>query len=413
MQEMIFTVDKICGYVKNIFDNESLLHDIRISGEISDYGESGGNAYFVLKGSQSQLNCVYFAPDLRAFIPKDGEKCIVKGSVTFYKKGGKISFYVTDIMPYGQGLSYIKFLELKDRLEKEGVFDAAHKIPLPEFISRIGVVTSRSGAVIHDIINVASKKYSGIDIVLYSVKVQGAGAEKEIAEGLRTLDKSGVDVIIVARGGGSAEDLSAFNTETVAKAVYNCRTCIVSAVGHETDYTLCDIAADVRAATPTEAAEITTPDAKMLSDNIYLLMSQIEKRTAAIYSGAYDCLNSQIKSISSVMGAKIDKSLSEIKYRLFEISNRAEGIFRENTGLFNALAERINALSPLKVLQRGYSYITDQSGNTVKSVAALKPMQLVNITFKDGKAIAEIKKINEDNKLGLNKANRGEIFEKK
>lgn len=395
MGQMIFTVDKICGYIKNIFESESLLQNISISGEVSGYGESGGNAYFVLKGKESQINCVYFATDIRKYLPRNGDNCILNGSVTYYKKGGKISFYVTNIMPYGQGLSYLKFLELKDKLEKEGVFSEIHKKPLPEFIQKIAVVTSKSGAVIHDIIKIATKKFPSADIILYSVKVQGEGAEKDIAEGIKITDNYGADVIIVARGGGSAEDLSPFNTEIVARAVYNSKTPIISAVGHETDYTLCDLAADKRAATPTESAEIALEGSLRLTSEIQDKLSSINMTVSAKYNSAYNHINLHIKNIFDKISGLTDLYTTDLKYTAKSIYEKAQSLYKDYFNCIFNITEKINAQSPLKLLQKGYAVVTDTNKKAVKSIKDLNNGQQIYITLIDGEAAAEIKNIKE------------------
>lgn len=393
--QMIFTVDKICGYIKNILDSETLLQDIEIKGEVSNYSESNSNAYFVLKGKDSQISCVFFATDLRKFLPKNGDNCIVKGTVNFYKKGGKINFYVKDIRPSGQGDSYLKFLQLKDKLQKQGLFLDSHKTTLPDFVNKIGVITSRSGAVIHDIIETATKKYPSINIALYSVKVQGESSAKEIAEGIKVMENTNADVIIVARGGGSNEDLSAYNTEIVAKAVYNCKKPIVSAVGHETDYTLCDLTADVRVATPTAAAEITVQNALILKDKIKNTINNINNLVISKFNNSHYQLKNTLNNMFSNINVLLENYSMDLKYKLNNINYKTEKIFNNKFNNVNNTISKIDALSPLKVLQRGFSVITDNKNNALKNVKNLSIGQNVNIIMQDGKAEAEIKNIKE------------------
>lgn len=392
MREMIFSVDRISDYIKDIFDSDATLSDIRIKGEVSNYSESKNNAYFVLKGSKSQINCVYFAVDLRDYVPKNGDSCVARGSVTYYKAAGKVSFYVTDIQPAGVGDAYLKLLQLKDRLEKEGLFDERHKVGLPYFAKRIGVITSKSGAVIHDIIKTARKNFPGVDIVLYPTSVQGATSASEIAEGIRVMDRAGVDVIIVARGGGSAEDLAAYNTELVARAVYECETPVISAVGHETDYTLCDLAADARAATPTAAAQMVVPDAEMLSDRIAALMSHISLKVSGIYAKAHAQLKTTLSGMYSALDGRLDAGALRIKLMCEDIRHKAESAYSACEARLRGLMAQIEAKNPLSLLKKGYGYVSDEGGKPVTSAKALSGGQLINITFSDGSAEAEVKK---------------------
>jgi exodeoxyribonuclease VII large subunit len=393
MREMIFTVDKISDYIKNIFDAESLLKNIQIRGEISSYGESGGNAYFILKGKTSQIPCVYFGVALREYIPSDGDNCIVSGSVSYYKKGGKVTFNVTNIMPDGMGDSYIKFLQLKDKLEKSGVFDPAVKKPLPFFVSKLGVVTSKSGAVIHDIMSVAEKKYKGVEIFLYSSAVQGKNSEFEVERGIETLDKAGVDAIIVARGGGSAEDLMPFNTERVAMAVYRCKTPLISAVGHQTDYTLCDLAADVRAATPTAAAEMVLPDAKRLAKMISDTAARISESVEYKFEEAFAEVKSAVKDISHNVYKKTRDYAYFIKFTLKDISFKAHGNYLRCENLLSSRVAALDEKNPLKLLKKGYSVVTDDGGNVVGSVKNLKQEQILSVSMYDGDVKAQVKEI--------------------
>ena len=269
------TVSQLSQYLKSIFEAEIMLQNICVFGEISSYNISNGIAYFNIKDENSLLPCVLFNAN-NFTSPKIGDQVLVYGSMNYYIKGGKLSFNAYKIEQYGKGLLYEKFLELKNKLEKLGYFDIEHKKPLPERVKRIGVVTSSTGAVIQDIIDVTTRRNNSVDIVIYPVKVQGVGAEIEISKAIdffSNYDK--IDVVIVARGGGSLEDLSPFNTEIVATATYNCKKPIVSAVGHETDYTIIDFVSDLRAPTPSAAAELVVnkkSDDLDILKNMYLKM---------------------------------------------------------------------------------------------------------------------------------------------
>lgn len=288
MSDRIFSIEQLNQYIRSVFDAEELLHDIRITGEVSGFSLRGSHAYFTLKDELSQIQCVYF--DFADSIA-DGDRIVVTGTPSYYVKGGRFSFRATRVENAGLGLLYQQFAELRGRLDREGLFD--RKIPRPTSIRRIGVVTSPSGAVIHDIVNVVSRRDPSVDIVVYPVKVQGVGAAEEVAEGVRRLDAyRKVDAIIVARGGGSAEDLSAFNDEQLARTVADCKKFIVSAVGHETDFTLCDFCSDLRAPTPSAAAELLTEDTSARKSELLNRMLGLYRALYARYGDAEaDCRN--------------------------------------------------------------------------------------------------------------------------
>ena len=258
----MLTVTQLCTQIKNIFDAEEMLHDIYIFGEVANFSVSGGNAFFSLRDEGSTIPCACF--DIyavyRKFVPKNGEQVILKGRPAFYVKGGKLTFQVTSIKPYGQGAIFEKYSELKAKLQSMGVFDQEHKKPIPKYSQNVGVVTSEKGAVLQDIINVSGRRNKAVNLTVYPVKVQGTGAAAEMVRGLETLDQMGLDVVILARGGGSNEDLSPFYDARLIMAVYDMQTPIITAVGHETDFTLVDYAADLRAPTPSAAAELAVYD---------------------------------------------------------------------------------------------------------------------------------------------------------
>ncbi|MFQ6773404.1 MAG: exodeoxyribonuclease VII large subunit, partial [Clostridia bacterium] len=258
--EHTFSVKEISNYIKQVIDAEAVWNNILVMGEVSSYNVTRGIAYFNIKDEDSLLSCVLFNAEKYGPV-KIGDKVLLRGSVKYYVKGGRLSFNAISLQQYGQGELYQKFLQLKEKLTNEGLFDESHKKPLPQDIKRVGVVTSRTGAVIRDIINVSTRRNPMIDIVLYNAQVQGVCAVEQIIDGIKFFDQyDPVDVIVVARGGGSIEDLQPFNEEAVARAVYECNKPLVSAVGHETDFTIIDFVADLRAPTPSAAAELVTTD---------------------------------------------------------------------------------------------------------------------------------------------------------
>ena len=365
MQRQPISVSLLAEYIKRIFDNESLLWDIEVIGEISSFNFSGGNAFFCIKDDGALLNCVLFGMN-QTYIPKIGDKVIVKGSPKYYAKGGKLNFNATSISAFGDGELHKRFLELKNKLEKEGLFDVAHKKPMPQKINRIGVLTSETGAVIHDIINVATRRNSAQDIVLFPIKVQGIGADVEISKGINFFsDYDGIDAIIVGRGGGSDEDLQCFNSEIVAKAIYDCKKFVVSAVGHETDWTIYDFVADLRAPTPSAAAELLTKDGNESKQRLELLKN----------------------NISSVMQHRLSEKSFEISSIYGKIDSAMQNYMSTKQKNFDILTEKLNSANPKRILNLGYAKI-ESDGKVIDVAKKVECGQKLNIYFADGKVIA-------------------------
>ena len=370
MEKKPISVSTLAGYIKRIFDAESLLYNIDVIGEVSSYSISNGNAFFVIKDEEAILNCVLFQAN-SCYRPQIGDKVIVTGTPRYYVKGGKLNFNAISIKPFGEGDLYKRFIELKNRLEKEGLFAVEHKKPMPKKVDRIGVVTSETGAVIHDIINIISRRSSSQDIVLYPIKVQGVGAEYEIANGIDFFSQyDNVDAVIIARGGGSDEDLQNFNTEIVVRAVYNCNKFIISAVGHETDYTLCDYASDLRAPTPSAAAELLTKDRGDRKGALTLLM----------------------QNITTAMQNKVllkNMELSGIYDRLLNVT---QIYIKSKQNEIDTIGAKLKQCNPNVILQLGYAKVSLSSdGTVVDSAKQLKSGQLIDVYFSDGKIKAEVK----------------------
>lgn len=352
MDENIVSISQFSNYIKGIFEAEYLLQNICVYGEVSSYNISNGIAYFTLKDENALLNCVMFNPKDR---PNIGDMIIAKGSPNYYIKGGRFSFNVTATMPYGKGLLYENFLKLKANLESKGYFDISRKKPLPERVKRIGVVTSKTGAVIQDIIDITRRRNDSVDIVLYPVKVQGIGAELEIAKGINVFsDYDKVDVVIVARGGGSMEDLQPFNTEIVADAVYNCKKPLVSAVGHETDYTIIDFCSDLRAPTPSAAAELVVYEKSKdieLIDNIiynmeYTLSSRIKSNLKNI-SDTCENINKELKRKVSVNILRLEKAVDNLDKSMDKVVYNKENQLR-------LISTSIDKVNPISIANKGY-----------------------------------------------------------
>lgn len=369
MQNRVISVSALSNYIKSIFEAEMLLYNINVVGEISSWSYSGDNIFFTIKDSGALLNCVLFGGIRQSF--KIGEKVIVTGSPRYYAKGGKLNFNAVKIELFGEGEIYKRFLELKNKLEQEGLFDPLHKLPLPKQINRIGVVTSETGAVIHDIINVATRRNSAQDIVLYPIKVQGINADLEIAKGVNFFSNyEGVDAIIVGRGGGSEEDLQNFNSEIVARAIYDCKKFVVSAVGHETDNTICDLVADLRAPTPSAAAELLTKDG-----------SQRRRELELMWVNVKECIKADINLA--------EHKLDNIYLRFL---NSTGNFVNRQTQNKNALKEKLDKLNPLAILNKGYAKV-ERNGDAVTSVNLLSKGDKLDIYFNDGVVIANIDEV--------------------
>lgn len=302
------------------------------------------------------LSCVRFGADA-GYLPKEGEMVLVRGSPNYYVKGGRFSFNVAAIEPYGQGVLYQKFLELKEKLESEGLFDEKNKQPLPKLIKKIGVVTSEDGAVLQDIIDITGRRNPMLSILLYPAKVQGIGAEQTIAEGLYALDKTDVDVIIVARGGGSLEDLSCFNTETVARAIFAAKKPVISAVGHETDFSISDFVADVRAPTPSAAAEIVSVDMASLTEKFFNLKRKLELDVLDLLEESEQNLNLQAKMMMNYVQNRIDNLEPKLREQSLKLLNISDKMVLTNENALDVLTHKLEKYNPVNILRMGYSVV--------------------------------------------------------
>lgn len=366
MERNILSVTQLNSYLKNVIDAESLLKNIAVVGEVSGYQVVRGIAYFTLKDEDSLLNCVLFDA-LKFESPKLGDKVVVTGSPSYYLKGGKLNFNATKLETFGLGELYKKFLQLKEQLENEGLFDVKRKKPLPKMPKRIGVVTSATGAVIEDIINVVTRRNDTVDIVLYPVKVQGDKAEYEIANGVTFFNSYNVDVIIVARGGGSQEDLQPFNTEVVARSVFNSTKPVVSAVGHETDFTIVDFVADLRAPTPSAAAELVISD----------YVGEVEKLKALTNR----LLFSQVQKVKL-----LESSLNNYTNKL---SNLMENIVVKKQNRVDLLLNSLSKLNPANILIKGYAKL-EVDNKPVESINEFSVNKEFTARMKDGKIKAKV-----------------------
>lgn len=391
----IFSVGQINRYVKNMFTQDFILQKIYVKGEVSNCKyHTSGHIYFSLKDETGVLSCVMFAGHRRglAFRMKDGDRVVVGGAVDVYERDGRYQLYAKEISLEGAGALYERFLALKTELEEMGMFAQEYKQPVPSFIHRLGVVTAPTGAAVQDIRNISLRRNPYLQIILYPALVQGEGAADSIVRGIHMLDQAGVDVIIVGRGGGSIEDLWAFNEEKVARAIFECRTPVISAVGHETDFTIADFVADLRAPTPSAAAELAVADFRQILQNIAGLRDRMQKamqrRTELCraqlgqYQMRFQYLNPEAKLRDNRQRlADLDELLRRaMKNRIAEE--------RHTLGIY---LERYRGLSPLYKLNQGYSFVSDRDGNGIMSTEQVHSGDLLEISVTDGVIEAEVR----------------------
>jgi len=390
-------VSEVNQYIKRLFSSDFILSDLKVEGEISNFKHHySGHIYFTLKDQKSKINCVMFKSYSQklALNVKDGDKVIVYGYISLYEKEGSYQLYATSIEKSGIGELYDAFEKLKLKLEKEGLFDPKNKKQLPCFPKKIGVVTSAVGAAVKDIITIAKRRYPGINILIYPALVQGVYSVDSICEGLKYLDnREDVDLIIVGRGGGSLEELFCFNDEKLARTIYSMKKPVISAVGHETDFTIADFVADLRAPTPSSAAEIVTPDSNKLMEQLNEKLNRLLKAiNYKIYDNAsymkliynkltyYNPLN-KIRDMMQLEDNLFRRLLLSVEHRI-----KYDRTILEN--LYNTL----NYLNPVSSIGRGYGIITDLDGNIITSVNSVEINKELNIMIKDG--IIKVKVVN-------------------
>ena len=382
-----------------MFTQDFVLNRVSVRGEISNLKyHTSGHIYFTLKDASAAIACVMFAGARGglAFRMSNGQQVVVDGAVNVYERDGKYQLYATKIRQDGAGELYEKFLELKEELEEMGMFAPEYKQPIPKFVRRLGVVTAPTGAAIRDIINIATRRNPGIRIILYPAKVQGEGAAESVAAGLAALDALGVDVIIVGRGGGSIEDLWAFNEETVARAIFSCHTPVISAVGHETDTTIADFVADLRAPTPSAAAELAVADVtawlQALDEDALQLQRIMQRMIKDARSRLREC---ELR----MRYAKPQQRLMQQKQRLDEYEERLRRAMQsllEQTRHQLALSEeRLRRFSPYEKLESGYGCILTEDGRRIRSVSQVAPGEVVQIYLADGRMTARIQEVKE------------------
>lgn len=390
----VYSVGQVNRYVKNMFIQDYVLRKVYVKGEVSNCKyHTSGHIYFSLKDETGVLSCVMFAGQRRglAFRMKDGDRVVVGGAVDVYERDGRYQMYAKEITLEGAGALYERFLALKAELEEMGMFAPEYKQPIPRFIRRLGVVTAPTGAAVQDIRNISLRRNPYLQIILYPALVQGDGAADSIVKGIRMLDEAGVDTIIVGRGGGSIEDLWAFNEEKVARAIFECRTPIISAVGHEVDFTIADFVADLRAPTPSAAAELAVDD---MAQVMYTLSSYQERfqrdmrekiEFQRVRLGQYQMRFKYLNPESRLKDRR--QALVDFEDTLRRAMDNKLQQYRHRLGIY---LERYQGLSPLAKLNQGYSFVADTEGRGITSVSQVKPGDRVEISVTDGVIQAEV-----------------------
>ena len=397
--QKVYSVGQINTYIRNMFTQDFVLNRVSVRGEISNLKyHTSGHIYFTLKDASAAIACVMFAGARGglAFRMSNGQQVVVDGAVNVYERDGKYQLYATKIRQDGAGELYEKFLELKEELEEMGMFAPEYKQPIPKFVRRLGVVTAPTGAAIRDIINIATRRNPGIRIILYPAKVQGEGAAESVAAGLAALDALGVDVIIAGRGGGSIEDLWAFNEETVARAIFACHTPVISAVGHETDTTIADFVADLRAPTPSAAAELAVADVtawlQVLDEDALQLQRIMQRMIKDARSRLREC---ELR----MRYAKPQQRLMQQKQRLDEYEERLrramQSLLEQTRHQLALIEERLRRLSPYEKLESGYGCILTEDGTRIRSISQVAPGEVVQIYLADGRMTARIQEVKE------------------
>lgn len=387
---IIYEVSAITRHIKDLLDSDASLQDLWVAGEVSNFTRSpSGHLYFTAKDGQAQMSCVVWrgqAATLPA-LPRNGERVIMHGYVSVYETRGAYQFYADVVQPEGIGVLAARFEELKQRLSAEGLFDAAHKRPLPRLPRRIGLVTSRRGAVLHDMVRILARRYPLAEVILSACSVQGAEAPAQIVAALDALQDHGrVDVIVVARGGGSLEDLWAFNEESVARAIYNCRVPVVSAIGHEVDFTIADFVADLRAPTPSAAAELVAPDRRELAAQVADYGRQLYTQMQGRLERGRSRLIAEERALLRLSPRTV---ITQKRQRVDDLWQRARVVMLHTVEMrrqqVSGLAQQIDALSPLATLDRGYAIVRRQpGGSVVSSVRSVHPGDALQVQVSDG-----------------------------
>jgi exodeoxyribonuclease VII large subunit len=391
-----FTVSEVISYIKGLFDSDVVLQDVWVEGEVSNSSRSvTGHVYFTLKDEASSLSCVMWRSyaERQVYLPKDGEAAVAHGRISVYEARGTYQLYVDAIQPIGIGILYLRFEELKRRLEAEGLFAIERKRPLPPFPKRLGVVTSPTGAAIRDILHVLGRRYPLTEVIISPTLVQGEEAPSQIVEAIKALNAyTDVDAIIVARGGGTLEELWAFNDEGVARAIYESNVPVISGIGHETDFTIADFVADVRAPTPSAAAEVAVPDRGELRRKVSLY----ESRLTQLLEARVEELLSRLKSVQkALLRLSPEARINAYRQRIDELMHQAASISLHRLKIererLRGITLQLESLSPFATLERGYSITRHLgTGEIIRSVAQVEDGDRIEVMVGDGNFKAEV-----------------------
>lgn len=398
------SVTQLTQYIKLLLDRDEILSQACVRGELSNFkAHSSGHLYFTLKDEGAVISCVMFRSDavkLR-FRPESGMKVILYGRVSLFPKSGQYQIYVTNMQPDGVGALAVAFEQLKRRLHEEGLFDPNHKKPLPRYPERVALVTSPTGAAVRDMIRILGRRWPMAEVVVCPVRVQGEGAAQEIADMLDYVDKHQLaDVIITGRGGGSMEDLWAFNEESVARAIWRCQIPVISAVGHEPDVTIADYVADVRAATPSNGAELAVRDSETLQSALRQLQVRMEQAQIQKINRLRQRLDTLSKSrVMRQPNAYLQQQELHLEMLRQRLEHSGEVVLAKNRQRFERTAAKLDALSPLKVLGRGYAMVTREE-TVIRETAQLKPGDAISVSLSDGTAQCTVNTVQRRNKRG-------------
>ena len=400
----VYSVGQINSYIKNMFTQDYMLRSIYVKGEVSNVKyHSSGHIYFTMKDKSSTLSCVMFAGNRGGlkFTMTEGQQIICGGGIDIYERDGKYQLYARDIVLDGVGQLYERYEQLKRQLEEMGMFAPEYKKPIPKYASRVGIVTARTGAAIRDIINISRRRNPYVQLILYPAKVQGDGADESVVSGIRALDGMGLDVIIVGRGGGSIEDLWAFNEEIVARAIFECETPVISAVGHETDTTIADHVADMRAPTPSAAAELAVFSLVDLEERISIKRSALLGLMSAKIKDSFEkkeklALRLSLLSPKSVLNSR---KMQYTQYLERIEALMSERLLKEKHRLDMVIGQ-MKALSPLDKMSSGYSYVSADDGRRIKSAADVTRGQVLMISLKDGRIRSRVEEVISENLSG-------------
>ena len=400
-QQMIFSVSEANNFIKALLDRVPQLQEIFVRGEISNYKlYPSGHHYFTLKDAEGAMRCVLFkgnALRLR-FRPENGMKVIAFGSISVFPRDGAYQLYVSELSPEGAGDLHVAFEQLKAQLEREGLFDPAHKKPLPKYPKTIAIITSPAGAAVHDMLRILRARWPLTEVKLLGVRVQGTEAPPEIVGALRYANRYKVaDLIITGRGGGSIEDLWAFNDERVARAIYDSEIPVISAVGHEPDVTIADYVADLRAATPSNAAELAVPDRQELQKKLQMMQASMQQSVQKSVKLGRQRLSAlaEKRVLQSPLNYLEDRRVL-LDFLSTRLQAAEQKTLHESKQRFVRLTAALDAMSPLKVLSRGYSMVTNEAGAVISRAADVRENETIRVSFSSGSLTARVEQIQED-----------------